>query len=167
MVCISLQLVAINVITSLTVEAARDTGRLRQLTRRTLGHSMRLVAPLALLTAAIAPVALLVFGQAYADAGTTLLRLLAIGAIPNVFVALGIGVARIEHKGQWVALVQGAQVTIVLGGSAVLLPGVGIEAVGFTWAGSQFLLAAVMLATILRPLLLTGRADDREPRPGA
>jgi O-antigen/teichoic acid export membrane protein len=165
MVCISLQLVSINVITSLTVEAARDMSRLRQLTRQTLRHTMRLVAPLALLTALIAPLALLVFGQAYADAGTTLLRLLAIGSIPNVFVALGIGVARIEHKGLWVAVVQGAQVAIVLGGSALLLSGSGIEAVGFTWAGSQFLLAGALLVTILRPLLLPGRLAGEQRRP--
>lgn len=156
-ICISLQLVPINVITSLTVEAARDMPQLRRLTQRTLAHSMRLVAPLALLTALIAPIGLLAFGQAYADAGTPLMRLLAIGAIPNVVVALGIGVARIEHKGQWVAAVQGAQFAIVLGGSALLLPGAGIEAVGLTWAGSQFLLAAVLLATLLRPLVLPAR----------
>jgi O-antigen/teichoic acid export membrane protein len=167
MVCISLQLVSINLIISLTVEAARDMRQLRQMTRRTFAHSMRLVAPLAVFTALIAPLALLVFGQAYADAGTTLLRLLAIGAIPNVFVALGIGVARIEHKGQWVALVDGAQVVILLGGSALLLPDVGIEAVGYTWAGSQVLLAGVLLVTILRPLLLSGRPIDEEPRPAA
>jgi O-antigen/teichoic acid export membrane protein len=157
MICISLQLIAINVITSLTVEAALDMSQLRQLTRRTLAHSMRLVAPLAALTALVAPLALLVFGQAYADAGSSLLRLLAIGAIPNVIVALGIGVARIEHKGQWVVAVQGTQFAIVLGLSAILLPSAGIEAVGYTWTGSQFLLAAVLLATNLRPLVLPQR----------
>ncbi len=165
LVCISLQLVAINVITSLTVEAALDMQQLRQLTRRTLAHSMRLVAPLAALTALIAPVALLIFGQAYADAGTSLLRLLAIGTIPNVIVALGIGVARIEHKGQWVVAVQGVQFAILLGGSALLLSSTGIEAVGFIWAGSQFLLAAVLLATILRPLVLPERFAGGRTRP--
>jgi O-antigen/teichoic acid export membrane protein len=161
MICISLQLVPINVITSLTVEAALDMAQLRQLTRRTLTHSMRLVAPLAALTALIAPLALLVFGQAYADAGTSLLRLLALGTIPNVIVTLGIGVARIEHKGQWVVAVQGVQFAILLGVSALLLPSVGIEAVGLAWAGSQFLLAAVLLVTILRPLVLPERLSGR------
>lgn len=157
MICIALQLVPINVITSLTVEAARDMPQLRQLTRRTLAHSMRLTAPLAVLAALIAPLGLLVFGQAYADAGTTLLRLLAIGIIPNVIVALGIGVARIEHKGNWVIAIQGVQFAILLGGSALLLPSQGIEAVGLMWVVSQVLLAAALLATILRPLLLSRR----------
>jgi O-antigen/teichoic acid export membrane protein len=165
LICISLQLVPINVITSLTVEAALDMQQLRQLTRRTLAHSMRLVAPLAALTALVAPLALLIFGQAYADAGTSLLRLLALGTFPNVIVALGIGVARIEHKGQWVVAVQGVQFAILLGGSALLLPSMGIEAVGFIWAGSQFLLAAVLLATILRPLVLPERFAGGPTRP--
>lgn len=158
MICIALQLVPINIITSLTVEAARDMSQLRQLTRRTLAHSMRLTAPLALLAALIAPLGLLVFGQAYADAGTSLLRLLAIGIIPNVIVALGIGVARIEHKGNWVIAIQGVQFVILLGGSALLLPSQGIEAVGLMWVASQVLLAAALLATILRPLLLSRRS---------
>lgn len=163
MISLSLQLVALNVTTSLTVEAALDMPRLRRLSRQALTHSMRLVAPMAALTALAAPLVLLVFGHAYADAGTGLLRLLALGAIPNVIVALGIGVARIEHKGQVVVAVQGVQFAIVLGLSALLLPSTGIEAVGATWAGSQFLLAAVLLATILRPLVLPERFAGSRP----
>lgn len=157
MICISLQLVALNVTTSLTVEAALDMPRLRRLCRQALTHSMRLVAPLAALTALVAPLALLIFGEAYADSGTNLLRLLAVGAIPNVIVALGIGVARIEHKGHVVVAIQGTQFAIVLGLSALLIPEIGVVAVGWTWSGSQILLALVMLATILRPLLLPQR----------
>jgi O-antigen/teichoic acid export membrane protein len=166
MICISLQLVALNVTTSLTVEAALDMPRLRRLCRQALIHSMRLVAPLAALTALVAPLALLVFGQAYADSGTSLLRLLAVGAIPNVIVALGIGVARIEHRGGFVVAVQGTQFALVLGLSALLLPSTGVVAVGWTWTGSQFLLALAMLATILRPLLLPQRLQppqDQDP----
>ena len=124
---------------------------------------MRLVAPLAALTALVAPLALLIFGQAYADSGTDLLRLLAAGAIPNVIVALGIGVARIEHKGHVVVAVQGVQFAIVLGLSALLIPDIGVVAVGWTWTGSQFLLALVMLLTILRPLVLPRRFAGKAP----
>lgn len=163
MICLSLQLVALNVTTSLTVEAALDMPKLRRLSRQALAHSMRLVAPMALLTGLIAPLALLVFGQEYADSGTNLLRLLAVGAIPNVIVALGIGVARIEHRGGFVVVVQGIQFAIVLGLSALLIPDIGVVAVGWTWTGAQFLLALVMLATILRPLVLPERLAGRPP----
>lgn len=167
MICLSLQLVALNVTTSLTVEAALDMPRLRRLSRQALAHSMRLVAPMAALTALIAPLALLVFGQEYADAGTNLLRLLAVGAIPNVIVALGIGVARIEHRGGFVVVVQGIQFAIVLGLSALLIPDIGVVAVGWTWTGAQFLLALAMLATILRPLVLPERLAGRSSAPAS
>ena len=156
MISISVELVALNMMTSLTVEAALDMQRLRQLSRRALGQSMRLVVPVAALTALLAPIGLLLFGREYADEGTTLLRLLAIGAIPNVIAALGAGVARIEHRGWIVTAIQGFQFVFVVALSAALLPGVGIAGVGIAWTGCQFLLAAVLLATILRPVLFSG-----------
>jgi O-antigen/teichoic acid export membrane protein len=160
MISISVELVALNMMTSLTVEAALDMPALRRLARRALAHSMRLVVPVAALTALVAPLALRIFfGDDYADAGSSLLRLLALGAIPNVLVALGAGVARIEHRGWIVVAVQGFQFVFVVGLSALLLPSMGIEAIGVIWTGCQFLLAAVLLATILRPVLLSDSGD--------
>lgn len=156
-ISLALELVALNVMTSLTVEAATDMARLRELTWRAFAHSMRLVLPIAALTAIAAPWALLVFGGDYADEGASLLRLLALGMVPNVIVALGISVARIEHRGRLVVGVQGALALLVLGFSALLLPSMGIVAVGIVWAATQTLLALLLLATILRPLLLYGR----------
>jgi O-antigen/teichoic acid export membrane protein len=163
MISISVELVALNMMTSLTVEAALDMPRLRQLSRRALKQSMRLVIPVAALTAVLAPLGLLLFGSGYADHGTTLLRILALGAIPNVIAALGAGVARIEHRGWVVTAIQGFQFAFVVALSAALLPGVGITAVGIAWTGCQFILAAVLLATILRPVLLSG--DGRSALP--
>jgi O-antigen/teichoic acid export membrane protein len=165
MISISVELVALNMMTSLTVEAALEMPRLRQLSRRALAHSMRLVVPVAALTALLAPYGLLLFGSEYADEGTDLLRLLALGAVPNVVVALGTGVARIEHRGWIVTAVQGFQFVFVVALSAAMLPGVGITAVGIAWTGCQFLLAAALLGTILRPLLFR-TASNSPPRGG-
>lgn len=159
MISLTIELVALNMMTSLTVEAALDMPRLRQLSRQALKQSMRLVVPVAALTALLAPLGLLLFGSEYADEGTTLLRLLALGAIPNVIAALGAGVARIEHRGWVVTAIQGFQLVFVVGLGAALLPGVGIAAIGIAWTGCQFLLAAALLATILRPVLFSGTAD--------
>jgi O-antigen/teichoic acid export membrane protein len=160
MISISVELVALNMMISLTVEAALDMPRLRQLSRRVLTQTMRLVVPLAALTALLAPLGLLLFGSEYADEGTDLLRLLALGAIPNVIVALGTGVARIEHRGWIVTVVQGFQFVFVVALSAALLPTVGVTGVGIAWTGCQFFLAAVLLATTLRPVLFrTGTAE--------
>ena len=135
--------------------------RLRQLTRRALRQTMLLICPLAALTAIAAPWLLLAFGADYADAGGTLLRILALGQLPNVFVALGISVARIEHRGRIVVAALGAQAVLVIGLSALLIPGMGIEGVGVAWLVSQTAVAAYLLAGVLRPLLLPERWRQR------
>jgi O-antigen/teichoic acid export membrane protein len=161
MISLSVELVALNMMTSLTVEAALDMPAMRRLARRALAHSMRLVAPVAVLTALLAPVGLRIFfGADYAEAGTGVLRLLALGAIPNVVAALGTGVARIEHRGGIVIAIQGFQFVFVVGLGALLLPSMGINAIGLAWTACQFLLAAALLATILRPVLFSGDVDD-------
>lgn len=152
----SLQLVAINVTTSLTVEAAIDLQALRRLTRRTLFHVMRLLLPLVAFTLLAAPLILRIFGQDYADEGTALLRWLAVGAVPAAIVALGTSIARIEHRGRVVIALQVAHAVIVIGLSAALLPSSGIEGVGIGFVASQTLLAVLMLATLLRPVLFSG-----------
>jgi O-antigen/teichoic acid export membrane protein len=126
---------------------------LRQLVRRTLRHTMLLVVVLAGFVAIAAPWLLLVFGQNYADAGAPLLRILAAGQPANVLVVLGIAVARIEHRGRTVLGALALQAVLVVGLSAVLLPGTGIEAVGIAWVVSQTTVGAVLWRGILRPLL--------------
>jgi O-antigen/teichoic acid export membrane protein len=150
---LSLQLVAVNMMTSLTVEAALDMDAVRRLSRQALRHSLRLVTPLVAATVIVAPWILLIFGHDYADAGTPLLRWLAIGALPNVIVTLAISVARIEHRGAIVVGFAAAHAIAVIALSALLVPSMGIVAVGIAWTGSQTVLAAIALATILRPVL--------------
>lgn len=153
-ISLALELVALNMTTALTVEAAIDLPGLRRLARRTLAHSLRLVAPAAVFAALGAPWLLLAFGQDYVDAGAPLLRLLALGMIPNAVVALGVAVARLEHRGWVVLAVQGSQCVLLLGGGVLLLPSLGIVAIGLVWTATQALLAVALLGGILRPLLL-------------
>lgn len=157
----SLLLIAINVTTSLTVEAAIDLPALQRLTRQTLIHIMRLLLPLVVFTLLAAPLILHVFGQEYADEGTTLMRWLVIGAVPAAIVALGTGIARIEHRGRVVIGIQGAHAVLVISLSAALLPSLGIEGVGIAFAASQTLIAGVLVATILRPPLGLGGGVTR------
>ena len=153
-----LMLIALNMTTSFTVEAALDEARVRELTRRAFGLTVRIVVPLAGLVALGAPWLLAVFSSEYADQGATLLRLLAAAALPNVLVTLALAVSRVQHRGRMVLAIQAAQCVLVLGLSAALLPVHGIEGVGIAWLASQLVVAAGVLAGLLRPLLL-GRAQ--------
>jgi O-antigen/teichoic acid export membrane protein len=158
MISAALQLVAVNMTTSFTVEAAAaDMPQLRRLARQTFLRSLQLVVPLAAATVVTASLLLLAFGRTYSDAGSPLLRLLAIGLLPNIVVVLGVAVARVEHRGMAVVAPQAAHAILVIGLSAILLPTIGITGVGVAWLLSQSMLAIVLLATTLRPLLLPGQ----------
>ena len=160
MVSLAIELVALNMMTSLTVEAATDLPQLRQLTRRALGQAMRLVIPIAALVAIVAPWALLVFGSAYC-------RRRRLAAAPA---GAGDGPQRDRHarhhdrpdRAQGAARRRdsGDPRVLVLGLSALLLPSLGIDAVGYVWTASQTALALVLLATLLRPLLFGRQADS-------
>jgi O-antigen/teichoic acid export membrane protein len=164
MISLALELVALSMMTSLTVEAATDVSRLRQLTRRVLRQTLILILPLAAVVALAAPWLLLGFGESYSDEGSSLLRILAAGQISNVVVVLGISVARIQHRGGVVVAILAAQAILVLGLSALLLPEIGIEAVGVAWSVTQTVVAIVLLGGFLRPLLLPGRWAGRAAR---
>jgi O-antigen/teichoic acid export membrane protein len=155
-----LQLVALTMTTSLTVEVALDESKLRDHCRRVVVHTMRIVVPLSIFLAAGAPYVLRAFGSDYASRGTTLLRLLALATVPNVFVALGLSVARIQHDARLVLLAQGALCALTIGGSLFLLPREGIDGVGIAWIVSQLAVALWFSLGILRPVFLQRAAQD-------
>jgi len=160
---LSLQLIALNMMTSLTVEAAIDLPRMRQLSRRAIGQSFRLGLPLIALGILAAPLILKVFGSGYSEDGTALMRWLLLGGIPNVIVALGVTVARIEHRGVLVALPSAVHAAITIALSAILIPSQGITGVGIAFTVSQTVIALALAVTILRPLLGPEAAEGEGP----
>ncbi|MCB0061267.1 MAG: hypothetical protein KDE19_04110, partial [Caldilineaceae bacterium] len=132
MIASGLQLIALNLTTSLTVEAARDEAKLALYCYRILQQSLKLLLPLILLVSFAAPWILLVFGTDYRDAGTALLQLLALSSIPNAVVMLYLSFVRIQNRVGGVIFTQGALCILLLGLSYVLLPQWGITGIG--WA---------------------------------
>jgi O-antigen/teichoic acid export membrane protein len=151
------QLVAMNMTTSLTVEVAYDESKLSDYCRSVMVQTMRLVVPIAITLMVGASYILLVFGHAYSREGATCLRLLAIATIPNVVVALGIGVARIHHDGRMALLIPGIGSVVSIGLSLALLPRLGIDGAGWGWLVGQLIVAAWLLAGLLRPVFFGRR----------
>ena len=147
---IGLQLVAINMTTSLTVEVARDEALLSDYCRRALLQSVRLLLPVAVFLLIAAPYVLRVFGSDYADEGTTTLRLLALATIPNAIVMVGISVARIRHQAWLVLVAQAVMAGVGVGLSYALLPGLGLSGTGLAWIVAQVVAALVFLFGPLR-----------------
>jgi LysM repeat protein/O-antigen/teichoic acid export membrane protein len=137
----SLQLIAGNMAVSLTVEAATDRDRLDGYTRRALIHSVRLLAPAVALVLIGAPYLLHLFGREYAAEGATLLRLLALGTLPNLVNMLYLSVARVRNRIVAIVVVQAALCALTLGLSYPLLHLYGVSGVGIAWLTSQTLVA--------------------------
>jgi O-antigen/teichoic acid export membrane protein len=149
----SLQMIALNMATSFTVEVARDETKLRAYGARVLRHNLRLLVPVVAVILVGAPYILRVFGDEYAQSGSEVLRLLALSVIPYSFTALYIGLARVQQRVQRIAIMQAVRFVSVVAGSYVLLPILGITGVGLVWLGTETAIGVFLLATQLRPLV--------------
>jgi O-antigen/teichoic acid export membrane protein len=156
-----LQLIAANATLALVVEAVRDRQNFALHCRRALLQTFALMIPAMIGLLLLAPYVLNLFGDAYADRGTALLRWLAVGAVPNVFVALALAVARATDRSVVVASIQGAACVILLAGAYVLLPH-GLVGVGIANLLSQSVVAIVVLLTILSPVMWPNLLGSRE-----
>jgi O-antigen/teichoic acid export membrane protein len=145
----ALLLVGASTATSLTVETARDLDLLASHARRTLIHTMSLLAlPVAVLVVA-GPTILNLLGPDYGTHGGSALRLFALGVIPNAVVLVGLGVMRLRGEIHRLAMLQALTCVILLGLSWALLPRYGITVVGLAFVLSQSLGAVIVLATDL------------------
>lgn len=156
MLATALVLIARNLTTSLTVEGAHDEAKLSLYCYRVLRQSLLLVMPLVTILWLGAPYFLYLFGTDYAAEGTTLLRLLALSALPNILVMLYLSVARVQDNTSGVIVIQGALCCTLLGLSYHLLPTMGITGVGWASLIGQSITASLTLGPTMRSLLKQG-----------
>ena len=148
----SLGLFATNVANAFTAEAAARPREEQALLRRSLLHSGRLVVPAALITSLGAPRIMAVFGADYAREGGAVLRILAVGSLGQIFVALAIGVARLHRRMTLISVLFGSLAIGPVVGALVASPRSGLQPIAMWTVAGQLLVAAVVLATLLRPL---------------
>jgi O-antigen/teichoic acid export membrane protein len=153
----SLNLVPMSIAISHTVESAIDHDNLIAQSRQALLHMLRLVVPITVVTIMAAPWILRLFGPGYAQAGTPLLSLMALGVIPYGVTVLYFSFARVTTKLRGVIFVQVFLSVAILTGASLMVPRFGITGVGVAWIASQAVVAAVILATALRPVVRRGR----------
>ncbi|GAA0948573.1 hypothetical protein GCM10009559_48310 [Pseudonocardia zijingensis] len=120
--------------------AAADRAR-RGMERKTL----TLIVPAAVVVAAASYPILWVFGPDYARTGTFLLVLLALSAIPNVITNSTVWEARVSRNRAVLVGQPAALCALVITGTVVLVPMIGITGAGWAWLGGQCLVAAGIL----------------------
>ena len=130
---------------SLVVSAASEPHLLPGHLRRMLVQTAVIVLPLVAVVVVGAPYLLRIFGDAYSENGTALLRLLALSAVPHIPIALAINAARVRRRMRTVVAIQVAECTAVLGLTWVLLGRYGVEGAGWAWLVAQTAVAAAVV----------------------
>jgi len=153
----TLFLVTSNVGSALVAEAARAPQRLHELATGAVRNALVIVAPAVVLGVLVAPLVLRFLGKDYADEATNLLRLVLLSAIPQVFVGIGVSVARVQRRTGRIIATYATIAVLVFTGAELALRTVGLTGVGVAWLLSQTLVAAGLLATQLA-FLWTGSA---------
>ncbi|MGC5039397.1 lipopolysaccharide biosynthesis protein [Streptomyces sp. DT190] len=155
----TMEFMAINMASSLTAHASHDPRQLADGVRGALRRMTLLLVPVVLVLVLFAPYILTPFSPDYAEHGSTVLRLLALGALPRVVVELYIGVLRVQGRTGVLAALQGAMCALVLGCAAVLFTPAGIAGAGWAVLLSMTLIAVVSTFGLRAAL----RHDDGPP----
>ncbi|MFH0517179.1 lipopolysaccharide biosynthesis protein [Streptomyces sp. M41] len=154
----TVNLLAINMGASLTVEGSHAPRRLAANTRAALRRMARIMVPVCAILFFGAPWILGVFGQGYADAATPLLRWFAVGALLRVVMETYFAVLRAQSRTAGLAWLQGLLCALVLGLTLLLLPRMGL-----TGAGVAEIVALSVIVAIAAPKLYrTARATAAE-----
>jgi O-antigen/teichoic acid export membrane protein len=142
---------------SLFAHGSRDATDLIGSAIQSARFSLVLLAPAILGIFLIGGKVLLIFGQAYSDAGTTLLRILALSTLPLALNFLYFGVRRVQQRMSGVVAGAVWVLVVTLGLTIILLPRVGLLGAGIAWFAAQASLAAVILGRLLLSRLLLSR----------
>ncbi|MFF0575783.1 lipopolysaccharide biosynthesis protein [Streptosporangium saharense] len=147
-----IELLAMNMATSLTVEGSFDRERLASNSRRALRRAFMIIIPIVIVTILAAPLILRVFGPGFADRGTLLLQLMSLAVLPRVLIEIYLSGLRAVGQARRLALVQICLAVLVLTSTLVLFPTTGIEAVGYALLLSELLIAALIFPGLRRML---------------
>jgi O-antigen/teichoic acid export membrane protein len=136
-----------NIATSLILHGTSDRAALPGLTRKAAVQGTRVLVPSVTVLVVAAPDVLSLFGQNYANKSATVLRLLALGALPNFVLNLAVSVARVQRRLRRAVIALATEGVIALGLAAPLLHGFGLTGVGVAWIGAQCVVAIGLLLT--------------------
>jgi O-antigen/teichoic acid export membrane protein len=140
---------------SLVLHGSREGASLPELERKAALQGARVLLPTVLVAAGLAPQILQLFGSGYSEAATTVLRLLALSALPYFVLTLAISVARIERRLAPAVIAWSSQAVLALGLAAPLVSALGVTGAGVAWLVSQCTVAAVVLAVRARRRVLS------------
>jgi O-antigen/teichoic acid export membrane protein len=156
MIALAFDTLAYSACTSLVVEASLEERHLGDLAEVVVRRVLAPLAPAGLLLIILAPLVLAPFGEAYAQHGAGVLRLLLCASLFRAGIALFSAVSRVERRGIRLGLIELALLVLVLGPAIPLADAYGVEGVGAGWLLANGAIFLAVLPWLLRVL--------REPR---
>lgn len=163
----TVNLLALNMGASLTVEGSHDPARLAANTRAALRRMIRIMLPVSAALFFGAPYILGVFGGGYADAATVLLRWFAVGAVLRVVMETYFAVLRARSRTAGLAWLQGLLCALVLGLTLLLLPRMGLTGAGVAEVVSLAVIVAIAAPRLYRTVRTAPPGPPGPPVPSA
>ncbi|MGD0375623.1 MAG: hypothetical protein ABSB01_13695 [Streptosporangiaceae bacterium] len=152
----TVDLLAINMAMSLTVESAFNAAALAANTRTALRRTLLILVPVAGLVALLAPWGLSLFGPGYAQYGAPILQLLAAATVPKALTELYFGALRAQSRTSRIAIFQVIRAVLLLGLALVLTKVMGTVGAGVAVLASQ-LITMILILPGLRGVLAAGQ----------
>ena len=135
--------------TSLFAEGSHEEEKLGLNIWRSLKMTLLILVPAVILVSAIADKLLFLFGSAYSENATTLLRILAISTLPLAINIVYLNIKRVEKRLRVIVGLTALVAVVTLGLAYPLLLRMGINGVGIAWLASQGIVALVIVTSWL------------------
>lgn len=161
----TLNLLVVNVTTSLLVEAVHRPEAAHALVRRaaTLAWGVAILGSLTIIV--FAPLMLAVMGPEYVENGVTVSRVLAIAVPFNVVNLLFAAVCRIERRIRWLMLLQSVNAVLIIVGAAYMLPRHGVVGLATAYASVLIVSSFVVALPLRRALARITHGVSATPEP--
>lgn len=131
--------------TSMIVEGAHDESDLPSLVRRSIVFYLKFLLPGVAVLVIAAPLLLWPFGAEYVAEGTTLLRVLLVGTIPQAVITLYLGMERVRAEVGRILMVEAAIVALVTTGGILGMQRYGLIGMGLSWSLAHLIVAVSVL----------------------
>jgi O-antigen/teichoic acid export membrane protein len=134
---------------SLFAEGSHDPGALRVLSRNAVVGALAVAAVGAALLLLLGDKLLLAFGREYAAEGATLLRIVALAAVPAAVVNVYLGALRVAKRVRELVIIASVVAVTTVALSSALLPVMGLTGAGVGHGLGQGLGLAIVLSRLL------------------
>jgi O-antigen/teichoic acid export membrane protein len=150
MVASGLFFIAPSIANSFFAEGIHNPKNVNRELRKAVRHISMLAIPIGLLLVAAGPLVLLAFGAAYAENGSSLLRILVLAAVFDAALQLVIALLRIHHLLRSAAIATFVGLAFGIGAAWTLLAPLGLDGAGVGWMIGKIAGLCTALALLAR-----------------